>query len=182
MISAGLIFWFCCGKRNLRRGRNFKTNALVTGSFDKEPTTELATLEDRKTASANIDSILALPLEDRTITGEISKISNLIKNHVQSFYHNSRVATEAVEHYCLRRLDLSIPVTSSSLGMPLTNPTTREVALRFCIALVIISRMQTQSADCFLLPELVVCMKRISQATYTSDGESHCKGMVTKLG
>jgi hypothetical protein len=108
---------------------------------------------------------LPQPLEDKAISGEVSKISNAIKNHVQSFYHNGRVSPGLLDLDDLQGLGNNLPMSTGTLSTLLGNSDTREIALRFCIAWVAVSRMQLQAhpSTTFLPPEVAACS--LSMAT-----------------
>jgi hypothetical protein len=107
---------------------------------------------------------LPQPLEDKAISGDISKISNAIKNHVQSYYHNSRVTPGLIDYDDLHALGSNLPISVGTLTTLLGNAATREIALRFIIAWVLVSKLQpSKDPSKSLLPsELAQCYQVIA--------------------
>jgi hypothetical protein len=107
---------------------------------------------------------LPQPLEDNAIAEAISKISNSIKNHVQSYYHSARVSAGAVNLDALQALGDGLPTPIGTLNTMLANPTTRETALRLCIAWVVVSRVQFGGDPriTFLPPEVTSCINSMT--------------------
>jgi hypothetical protein len=104
------------------------------------------------------------PLEDKAISGDVSKISNAIKNHVQSYYHTSRVSPGLIDHDDLQALGSNLPISAGTLATLMENTATREIALRFIIAWVIISKIQpSRDPSKSLLPsEVAHCYQAIT--------------------
>ncbi|KAF2816567.1 uncharacterized protein BDZ99DRAFT_139101 [Mytilinidion resinicola] len=162
---AGLIVWLL-----MRRSRN-----KIQAGFQDRPAAAHAGPEKQlilgapSNASSDstlriVENHLPLPLEDNAISGDVTKLSTLIKNHVQSYYHESPVASGTVDLDALQALGDNLPVSIGTLGTLLSNPTTREVGLRFCIAWVIISRSKLNGdpKTTLLPPEVVQCVSSMS--------------------
>jgi hypothetical protein len=107
---------------------------------------------------------LPQPLEDKAISGDVSKISNAIKNHVQSYYHTSRISPGLIDYDDLHALGSNLPISVGTLTTLMGNAATREIALRFIIAWVVVSRLQpSKDPSMSLLPsEVAQCYKTIS--------------------
>lgn len=131
---------------------------------EKGPAVKTMSLESGSPIADALGNVLPLPLEDKTISGEISKISNLIKNHVQSYYHAGRVSPVSIDYDDLQALGDDMPVSVGTLSTLLGNSGTREIALRFCIAWVVVSRMQLRSptSSTFLPPEISQCFQMMN--------------------
>ena len=116
---------------------------------------------------------LPQPLEDQAISGEISKIGNLIKNHVHSYYHNRSVNPGLIDLDDIIALGQNLPISTGTISTLLDNTAVREVALRFCIAFAIITRLQNygNSLESLLPPELCAPMREISDTKYESKSE-----------
>ncbi|OCK79536.1 hypothetical protein K432DRAFT_354759 [Lepidopterella palustris CBS 459.81] len=140
------------------------TIAAALPQHEKRPDVSLQSVDDARSISRTVENNLPQPLEDKAIAGEISKISTLIKNHTQSYYHGARVRAGAVDLDALQALGSSLPMSVGTLDTLLSNPTTRETGLRFCIAWVIVSRIQVNSAPTttFLPPEVAYCMQSMT--------------------
>lgn len=123
--------------------------------------------------SAVMDTALPQPLEDQAIASGILGIETAIKNHVQSFYHSSRVNAVLLGQDDLRGLGSNLPISTGTLSSLLSNPDTREMALRFCIAWVVISRMQLSSPpdESFLPREIVECYEQMLTNRNASNSE-----------
>jgi len=121
-----------------------------------------------------MSDILPLPLEDKAITGEISKISSSIKNHVQSYYHVDRVNAALLDLDDIQAMGYDLPVSAGMISTLLGNTATREIALRFCIAWVVCSRILpgTDSSTSLLPLEVAKCSEKIAGVQMGSTGES----------
>ncbi|KAF2177497.1 hypothetical protein K469DRAFT_603066 [Zopfia rhizophila CBS 207.26] len=160
-LIAGLVVWFCLGKAGNRRVRDQEASAVAFLHREKHANAKAQSLEDGSPISQIMGNSLPQPLEDKAISGEISKISNLVKNHVQSFYHNGRVSPGLLDLDDLQALGNDIPISAGTLSTLLGNSDTREIALRFCIAWVLVSRIQLYSnpSISFLPPEIAECFQ-----------------------
>lgn len=164
-IIASLIFWFFIQKSKKGQLRaHHESGAAALPQHEKRPDVSLQSVDDARSISRTVENNLPQPLEDKAIAGEISKISTLIKNHTQSYYHGARVRAGAVDLDALQALGSSLPMSVGTLDTLLSNPTTRETGLRFCIAWVIVSRIQVNSAPTttFLPPEVAYCMQSMT--------------------
>jgi hypothetical protein len=123
---------------------------------------------------------LPLPLEDKAITSDISKISNSIKNHVQSYYQMGRVSPGLIDLDDIHALGSSQSISAGTLSTLLDNPKTREIALRFCIAWVVCSRVLPSSdSGTSLLPvEVAGCFEKMTKTHRGSPGKNdHVHGI-----
>ncbi|KAF2851971.1 hypothetical protein T440DRAFT_48602 [Plenodomus tracheiphilus IPT5] len=169
-LLAGFILWICCGKRRTSRKSDPETHALKIAPYGKEHLGEAIPPESGLTSAKTIDTGLSQPLEDKTISGEISRISNSIKNHVQSYYHAGHVDPELIDHDDIRMLGSNMPISVETLSALLDSSTTRELALRFCIAWAIISKIQKHSNG--LLPsEVIKCLQPM--ASVSCEAKAH---------
>jgi hypothetical protein len=172
-LIAGLIFWFCWGKRKPSRARDYEASRTALMPHEKGFATNAVPLGSGSPAAAPVAGALPLPLEDKAVTGEISKISNSIKNHVQSYYQMGRVSPGLIDLDDIHALGNSQPISAGTLSTLLDSAATREIALRFCIAWIVCSRMQP-GADpkTSLLPvELAGCMGKMTNERRGSPGK-----------
>ena len=159
-----ILFWFF--KRNSRNRHH--TQGSETGAFvphqDKQPVVNVQPLDNANLTTRTIENNLPQPLEDNAIAEAISKISNSIKNHVQSYYHSARVSADAVNLDALQALGDGLPTSIGTLNTMLANPTTRETALRLCIAWIVVSRIQFGGDPriSFLPPEVTSCISSMT--------------------
>jgi hypothetical protein len=172
-LIAGLIFWFCWGKRKQSRARDYEASRTALMPHEKGFATNAIPLGSGSSAAAPVAGALPLPLEDKAVTGEISKISNSIKNHVQSYYQMGRVSPGLIDLDDIHALGSSQPISAGTLSTLLDSATTREIALRFCIAWVVCSRMQpgADSKTSLLPVELAGCMRKMTEERRGSPGK-----------
>ncbi|KAH7396127.1 hypothetical protein BKA66DRAFT_454516 [Pyrenochaeta sp. MPI-SDFR-AT-0127] len=169
-LIAGLLFWLCWAKRGKSRARDSEASALALTTYDKKPTTRVVSLESGSLMVPAPGGDLPQPLEDKTISGDISKICNSIKNHVQSYYHTGQVSPVLSEYDDIQALGHNMPISVGTLSTLLRNSATREIALRFCIAWVIISRLQsnTEQSNGLLPTEVAQCLHGIDNVEHGS--------------
>lgn len=183
-LIAGVVVWSCLRRaRRSRRGPVQDATALTfLPSKGNEPLVKSAPVTGVRPLSEVMDTALPQPLEDKAITSGISGISNAIKNHVQSFYHSSRVNPVLLDQADLHALGSNLPISTGTVSTLLGDPDTRETALRFCIAWVVLSRMQLSSSPntSFLPGEIVQCYENLlanrdaSQSEYATSLRNPC--------
>lgn len=173
IFIAGLVFWFCWRKRKAAGIRDHEASRIaLMPAHEKGFAANTIPLGNGSSLGSPVSAALPLPLEDKAITGEISKIANSIKNHVQSYYQNSRVSPGLVDVDDIHAIGVGQPISAGILSTLLGNTATREIALRFCIAWAICSRMQP-GADpkTSLLPQEVAgCVQSITPQKSGSPG------------
>ncbi|KNG49309.1 hypothetical protein TW65_03917 [Stemphylium lycopersici] len=162
-LLAGLLLWFCWRRRRSHSQQSPQESDYALASHEKGFTTSTVPLAGPKQTSAAFGSELPQPLEDKAISADVSKISSAIKNHVQSYYHSDRVGLGLVDHDGLYALGSDLPISVGTLATLLSSPVTREIALRFIIAWVVVSRMEpsTGSTKSFLPTDLTQCYGKI---------------------
>jgi hypothetical protein len=172
-LIAGLIFWFLGRKRKASHMRDYESSNTALMPHEKGFGANTIPLGSGSSAASPIASPLPLPLEDKAITGEVSKISNSIKNHVQSYYQISRVSPRLIDLDDIHAIGSHQPISASILSTLLDNPATREIALRFCVAWVVCSRMQPASdSRMSLLPvEVAGCFRMMANERSGSSGK-----------
>ena len=141
-LLAGLILWFCRRKRGRPNTQYPAENTYALASQEKGFSANAIPLSTKRSSVAGLSGGLPQPLEDKAISGDVSKISNAIKNHVQSYYHSSRVNPGLIDYEDLHALGSGLPVSVGTLTTLIGNAATREIALRFIIAWVVISKLQ----------------------------------------
>lgn len=141
-LIACFILWVCWRRRSAPRTQYSQTNTYATASNEKGFSANAIPLTGQRSSKFASGNVLPQPLEDKAISGDISKISNAIKNHVQSFYHTSRVSPDLIDYDDLQVLGSNLPISVGTLTELMRNATTREIALRFIIAWVIVSKIQ----------------------------------------
>lgn len=121
-------------------------------------------LENGRTVLTPFTRELPLPLEDKAITDDISKINSSIKNHVQSYYHADRVDPALIDHNDIFAIATDMPISTGILNTLLENASTREIGLRFSVAWAILSRTRDPRSSKYTLlpPEIARCYQNMS--------------------
>ena len=178
-LIAGVLAWLCWGRQRARHSRYSESSTMALMPPEKGALAHTKSLRSRSVPHVGAGITLPQPLEDQAISGEISKIGNLIKNHVQSYYHSRPVNPGLIDLDDITSLGSQLPISARILSTLLDKPETREVALRFCIAWVTISRLQNygSSTDSLLPPEICMPMREIAAASHGSKGKDpkNCK-------
>jgi hypothetical protein len=176
-LMTALILWFCRRKKRRSRGNDYEASSTALVSREKGFAAQATSVGSGSPNPSPLSDALPLPLEDKAITGEISKISNSIKNHVQSYYHTSRVSPGVLDLDDIQAIGNDLPISVGTLSTLLGNSATREIALRFCIAWVVCTRIQSNAdPDISFLPiELATCSQRIERAHRSSSGKPTCR-------
>ncbi|KAH6881646.1 hypothetical protein BKA58DRAFT_306630 [Alternaria rosae] len=163
-LLAGLIFWFCRRKRGRPNTQYPAENTSALASQEKGFSASAIPLSEKRSSVAALGRGLPQPLEDKAISGDVSKISNAIKNHVQSYYHTSRVNPGLIDYEDLHALGSGLPVSVGTLTTLIGNAATREIALRFIIAWVVVSKLQPSKdpTKSFLPAEVAQCYQAVA--------------------
>jgi hypothetical protein len=171
---AALALWFFWGRRKESRARNCDASSTALVHHEKGFTTNTIPLESRNPATLSITDAFPMPLEDKAITGEILKISNSIKNHVQSYYHASEISPGLLDIDDVKALGSDLPIPVATLSSLLDKKASREIALRFCVAWVVCSNMRPEaSSSTGLLPtEVAECLRKMVESSRGSRGKS----------
>ncbi|CAI9628657.1 hypothetical protein GT037_001948 [Alternaria burnsii] len=162
-LIAGLVLWFCWRRKRVSKAQYSQADTYASASHEKGFSTNTIPLTGQRHA-ATLGRGLPQPLEDKAISGDVSKISNAIKNHVQSYYHTSQVNPGLIDYDDLQALGSNLSISVGTLTTLLGNAATREIALRFIIAWVVISKVQpSKDPSKTLLPsEVADCYQAIS--------------------
>lgn len=175
-LIAGVLAWFCLRRRKPAvAGRDSEASTVALMHKEKGPAAKTRSLSSGSPIAPALEHGLPQPLEDKAITGEISKISNLIKNHVQSYYHSRAVSPGMIDYDDLQALGEKLPVSVGTLSTLLNNSATREIALRFCLAWVVTSRIQLNDSSntTFLPPEVAKSIQSMHHVEQQSRGMRH---------
>ncbi|CAN9194361.1 unnamed protein product [Alternaria alternata] len=163
-LIAGLVLWFCWRRKRASKAQYSQADTYASASHEKGFSTNTIPLTGQRHAATPLGGGLPQPLEDKAISGDVSKISNAIKNHVQSYYHTSQVNPGLIDYDDLQALGSNLPISVGTLTTLLGNTATREIALRFIIAWVVVSKIQpSKEPSKTLLPsEVADCYQAIS--------------------
>jgi hypothetical protein len=173
-LLAGLILWFCWRRKKTPKSQYSGANTYAMASQEKGFSANTVPLAGVGHTAVGIGGGLPQPLEDKAITGDISKISNAIKNHVQSYYHTSRISPGLIDYDDLHAFGPTLPISVGTLTTLMGNAATREIALRFIIAWVVVSRLQPSKdpAKSLLPSEVAQCYQTISTGDRGFQGTS----------
>jgi hypothetical protein len=163
-LLAGIISWFCWRRKKGHNAQYVHGNTYAMASQEKGLPANALAVNGTGLMGASSRGGLPQPLEDKAISGDISKISNAIKNHVQSYYHTSRVAPGLIDYEDLHTLGPNLPISVGTLTTLIGNAATREIALRFIIAWVVVGKLQpSRDPSKSLLPsEVAQCYQAIA--------------------
>ncbi|KAF2269554.1 hypothetical protein CC78DRAFT_282382 [Lojkania enalia] len=169
-LIAGLLMWLRSGRSRRKHSSDQEASAIAFLNREKGAAAKAHSVETGSPASQAILSALPQPLEDKAISGEVSKLSNLIKNHVQSYYHTGRIIPRMLDLDDLQAFGSNLPISTGTLSTLLGNSETREIALRFSIAWVLVSRIEyyDEMSATFLPPEVARCFQSISLVNRSS--------------
>ncbi|KAF2106558.1 hypothetical protein BDV96DRAFT_330258 [Lophiotrema nucula] len=171
-LLAGFLVWFCLGRyKRKQHARDHEGSALAFLPREKTAAVVKAqSVESGSPISKVLDNALPQPSEDKAISGEIAKLESSVKNHVQSYYHNRSISPGLLDLDDLHALGNNLPISTGTLSTLLGHPETRDIALRFVIAWVMISRMELYSDPdtTFLPPEIARCFQTVSNSDGTS--------------
>ncbi|KAH8641386.1 hypothetical protein IG631_04327 [Alternaria alternata] len=173
-LIAGLVLWFCWRRKRASKAQYSQADTYASASHEKGFSTNTTPLTGQRHAATPLGGGLPQPLEDKAISGDVSKISNAIKNHVQSYYHTSQVNPGLIDYDDLQALGSNLPISVGTLTTLLGNTATREIALRFIIAWVVVSKIQpSKDPSKTLLPsEVADCYQAISTGDRSFQGQA----------
>jgi hypothetical protein len=150
-LLAGAVFFFLLRRQKKRQPPTSTAYQTLHPPYDaatalpeKGPTTTGA-------FATSIDDMLPQPVADDTITDAALKIRDNIKNHVRTYYCSALVPVASINQLGLQELATATGVSSSILAGALSNPSTRQDALRLFIGWIMLSRC-TEERDPSLLP------------------------------
>ncbi|KAL8731718.1 MAG: hypothetical protein Q9181_004199 [Wetmoreana brouardii] len=166
LIAAALIALFLRRKRRHRPTRSDIIPLNGFGSAEKSVASP-----DPSSLGGLVERHLPQPAEDQALGGEMSRLRTSIKNHVNSYYHTNSFRG-GVNKVALGLVAAgNMPLIASTLESLLSDPATRLVAIRFCIAWTVFSRID-QSCDpstSFLPPEIASCLSSIGSTREESE-------------
>ncbi|XPS80106.1 hypothetical protein M3J09_012067 [Ascochyta lentis] len=154
VLIAGLAFFFL-----LRRQR--KRHAISNAAYSRQH----APYRERNMgpkkgvtviagAVGSIDDLLPQPMEDDAITGHLSKIRDNIKNHVRTYCHSGPISAADINETDIRDIATSMGTSVAALVGAISNPSSRDNALRSIVASVILARCTGERNPSLLPSEL----------------------------
>ena len=102
----------------------------------------------------SIENLLPQPAEDDAITGQLSKIRDNIKNHVRTYYHSGPITSADLNDASIRDVAALTGSSPAILVNALSNPSTRDNALRAIVGSVILTRCTGERTPSLLPTEL----------------------------
>jgi hypothetical protein len=145
-LIACLVFLLLTKRRRSKGNHNNESYGMsAEGSFvanSKKSTRVTISLPEHSSA-AIVETNLPQPVEDNTITGDLSKLKNKIDGHIQSFYNTTLTNDEAAVQ-ALQQLLKDSPIQISNLAAQLSNPRSRPALLRLALAWTMISRIELE--------------------------------------
>lgn len=137
----GALICFLLYRRRLRKQApiSYESHLPYNGEH-KSGATAVATSVPAA-AGSNIDALLPQPVDDDTMTKELSKIRDNIKNHVQSYYHFQPV-NAPIDTSMLAGLATATNISAAALAGLIANPATRSDALRLYVAWAVLSKFE----------------------------------------
>ncbi|KAL9607047.1 MAG: hypothetical protein Q9167_008001 [Letrouitia subvulpina] len=143
-LIAAFIVWLLM-RRSRRSRRPARTESVrLNGLTSAGKSGHGGMPSDVSSAAAVVERNLPQPADDQAISGEISRLRTLIKNHAQSYYHSNpaRASATGIDQGALGAIAMgNMPIITSTLTTLLSSPSTRMSAIRFCIAWTAISRI-----------------------------------------
>ena len=168
--TGALIGWGIWGKRR-SSPRHKSDHERLTPDIDGEK--QVSSLLSVDMGSVTISSPnggLTQSPESKALSKQFSELGSSIKTHVQSYYHSKRVCPALIDHDDVQTLGPHLPISTGTLSTLLENSTTREIALRFCIAWVVLSGVQGRSdhSNSFLPASIVQCFQELTSSEHES--------------
>ena len=156
-LIAGFVFFFLLRRQKRRHATPIAPASRRQASYPKSN----MSVEKGPTAIAapvgNIDDLLPQPTEDDAITGDLSRIRDNINNHVRTYYHPGPISTTDINEAGIRDIAASTGTSASVVIRALTDPATKDKALRSIIASVILTRCTGERSPS-LLPNDVAAL------------------------
>ncbi|KAL9597511.1 MAG: hypothetical protein Q9219_005093 [cf. Caloplaca sp. 3 TL-2023] len=162
LIAAAILAFFF--RRRTRRHEPSRSEVVPLNGF--APVEKTISTPDPSTPASLVDRNLPQPIGDQALGGELSHLRASIRDHVQNYYHTDNVLG-SVDQAALGVIAAgNMPLIASSLASLLSNPATRLIAVRFCIAWVALSRIDhsCEPDRSFLPPEIAGCLVSIAGA------------------
>lgn len=172
ILISGAIFFFISRRQKRKQAISYEVSHLPPASYTSSP--EKGPIVVASAALSSIDDLLPQPVSDDTLTDEISKIRDNIKNYVRTYYHSAPV-TAGINEAGLRSIASAVGLSDSALVGALSNPSTRQDALRLVVAWVVLSK-SLGGRNAALLPADVAGLSATMFSTIGNTGKSPARG------
>lgn len=127
-----------------------------------------------------LEAHLPQPVEDGTITGEMSKLRDKIKNHVQNFYHLSPVDPKMVNQTQLQEISNLTGLHPSRLWQLLQAPDSRYATIRLYLSCLILSRCSGEGSSTTSFLPVEVGLFSLSTKSLIGASLSKYHSLITK--
>ncbi|KAF3004427.1 hypothetical protein E8E13_010399 [Curvularia kusanoi] len=176
MLLAGALITTIVLLLFLRRQRRRNTTPPTSYSRHHAPDATRNTAPEKGvTVTAaprgTIEDLLPQPVEDGAIINDLSKIRDNIKNYVRTYYHSGPISAGNINEPGLRDLAALTGTSAATVVSVLSNPTTRDHALRLIVGFVILTRCTGERSPS-LLPSDVVALSASTLANNGSHSQS----------
>jgi hypothetical protein len=153
-LIAGVLFFFLLRRQKRRQ-------AMSAAAYSRQhPQYNNHNVGPEKGANVvpagipSIDELLPQPVEDDAITGDLSKIRDNIKNHVRTYYHSGPISATDLNDAGIRDIAALTGSSAAVIINALSNPSTRDNALRAIVGSVILTRCTGERSPSLLPSEL----------------------------
>jgi hypothetical protein len=148
VLIAGAVFFFLLRHQKRRQASHSPINHLAPSGYESRP--EKGPVTVSRSVSNNISDLVPQPASDDNIKNNVSKIRDNIKNHVRTYCHSAPI-TSGVNEAALRNVASATSLSTGALVGALSNPSSRQDALRLIVAWIILSNT-TSGKSSELLP------------------------------
>ncbi|KAK7177766.1 hypothetical protein PSPO01_16187 [Paraphaeosphaeria sporulosa] len=152
-VIAGLAFSFLLRRQKKKKAAAVAHQARLprneyTARSEKEPSTAA------RVVLSSIDDMLPQPVADDKIIQDLSKIRDNVKNHVRTYYHSERISAGEIDEAALQDVANDTGISTSLLARSLSDPVTRNDAIRLVVGCTILSRCDGERHASLLPREL----------------------------
>lgn len=167
VLLTGAILLFLLRRQKKRQLAHSPSSHLPPARYGPNP--EKGPVMASRPVPSSIDSLLPQPASDDEIKDHVSKIRDNIKNHIRTYCHSAAMST-SINDADLRNVSSATGLSSSVLASALTNPSTRQDALRLMFAWVVQSKMTGGRGGSLLPSQLASLLLAMPSTT-----ENSCK-------
>jgi hypothetical protein len=144
---AGLIFlWLFMRYKKRNHQQPVSAYAQHVGQYPEPTSHEKSQMVAVTHGISSVENYLPQPAADDEVTGDLSKLRDKIKDHVQGYYHLSVVSNQIVDQQRLQDAAAGIGISASKMKELLLNPHSRLLVIRLYLAWLILSRCDGQAS------------------------------------
>ncbi|KAI8933610.1 hypothetical protein NX059_009338 [Plenodomus lindquistii] len=164
VILAGVVFFVLLRRQKRKLSKTYTHQHLrpggENGSQEKGPIVQASAI------ASSVDDLIPQPVADDTITGEVSRIRDSIKNHARTYYHSAAMPASSLNASYLHGLATATGVSANTLAASLANPTTRQDSIRLVLGWCILSKCTGERRPSLLSADL----SRFATSIQDADG------------